>query len=277
MKIAVAIASRGRPAAMIGAVMAAWRLRTGKHDVQFILGIDEDDGFTHKHALAFMGELEPVIVSPPNITVRGEVENAMLAASEALNPDVVTLMSDRAFVITPGWDEGLAIGVSTAPKRVVWWSCPDDKACVMPVIPQAYLRAIDYRWSTETHPFWWDDSAAQEIDLMLHGIPSMKIHPMYSGQRGPTQSARDFVFWLDVFRAMRPERRARARQIAAALEIPFMERQDVDQYFQSYDAVMRARCEAFEKEYGDPNPPTARYLAAKAKAERMMAEFEATK
>ena len=276
MKIAVCIASRGRPAALIGAVMAAWRLRTGRHDVQFILGVDDDDGFTHKHLLAFMGEVEPIIVSPPAITVRGEVENAMLAAASEREPDAVTLLSDRAYIITPGWDEGLAVGVNTEPKRVVWWSCPDDKGCVMPVIPSAYLRAVDYRWSSEVHPYWWDDSAQQEIDLMLHGLPSMKIHPMYSGRRGPTQSAREFVFWLDVFKAMRPQRRAQARQIAATLELPFIERPDVEQYFAAYDNAMRARCEEFEKGYGDTDPPTARYLLARARAEKWILPQAAT-
>lgn len=278
MKITVCIASRQRPAALIGVVMALHRMRSTQHELDFVLGLDTDDP-TGEWIKAFEGELAPLysVADPPG--VRGEVENRMIrcardAGGEDKRPDVVTLLSDRTFNITPAWDEWLARAVQATPQRVLWWSCPEDPGCIIPIAPRLYLEANGWTWSPEIFPFWWDDTWHQEIDLMIHGLKSKKARCTYSGARGTTANGREFAFWLDVFSKTRDKRRALAEAIAAKLKLPELpQRQDVDGYFASYDRQMAERCPGFEERFGDQREPSERYLAAKEKALKLLSEL----
>lgn len=275
MKITVCIASRERPAALVGVVMALHRMRSTKHELDFVIGLDEDDERTAKHLEAFEGELAPLYSVGPAPAVRGAIENRMIvAANKAADNavDAVTLMSDRTFNITPAWDEWLARAVSAMPKRVLWWQCPEDPGCIVPIIPRAYLEAIDWTWSPELFPFWWDDTWNQEIDLMIHGLKSQKARCTYSGARGTTANGREFAFWLDVFARTRDRRRELAATVADRLGLKLEPRADVDSYFAMYDAQMRERCPAFEERFGDTRPPPERYLAARSRAVELVGE-----
>jgi len=267
MKITVCIASRGRPAALIGVVMAAHRLKSGDHDVSFILGMDDDDvDSVNIVGLALVGAAPVAFSIGPNPRTRGVIENRMLDAAIAGGAEVVTFLTDRTFVISTLWDEVLARATRARPHRVLWWSCPEDAGCVIPIIPRSYAEAIDCKWDELVHPFWWSDTYQQEIDLMIHGMPSLKVNAFYSGTRGTTQNGRDFKFWLDVFIAMRPRRRAQARVIAEHLGIVMPNQGPIESYFAQYDSVLASRCAEFGETFGDKRPPSEAYLAAKEAA-----------
>lgn len=273
MKIVACLASRQRPAAMTGVIMALHRMRSAQHELHFVVGLDDDDDTTPA-LQAFEGELaelHPTIAPPP--MVRGEVENRMIAKAAEFQPDVVTLMSDRTFNITPAWDEWIARAVTFIPNRVMWWSCPEDPGCIIPIAPRAYLEATDWTWSPEIFPFWWDDTWHQEIDVMIHGLPSRKARCTYSGARGTTANGREFAFWLDVFIKTRPRRRELAAGIAKLLNTTVTMRPEVENYFAGYDKTMAERCPGFEERFGDPRPAPDRYLAARARAEKLLAEI----
>lgn len=273
MKIAACLASRGRPAAMIGVTMSLHRLRSAQHEIDFVLGLDDDDTKVQAHLGAFEGEFAgPDIVFSIAAApmVRGGVENNMLAAARKAAPDVVTLVTDRTFNITPAWDEWIQRAVTASPNRVLWWQCPEDPGCVIPIIPKAYLDATDWKWSPEIFPFWWDDTWHQEIDLLIHGFPSIKARCTYSGARGKTRNGREFAFWLDVFIKTRQLRIRAAVNIAAALGIGLAKDPRVAEYMTRYDQQLAGRCEEFEKTFGDPGDPGANYLAAKAAAEKLI-------
>lgn len=272
MKIIACLASRGRPAAMIGVVMSLHRQRSTQHEIDFVLGLDEDDPTT-EHVGAFDGEIHPIYSVAPSPIVRGEIENRMIGVAGASEPDAVTLMSDRTFNITPGWDNWLAGAVQGLPTRVLWWSCPDDPGCVIPIIPKAYLQANEWTWSPQIFPFWWDDTWHQEIDLMIHGMPSKKARCTYAGARGATANGREFAFWLDVFIKTRPRRREQAARIAGQFGVPLSEDPNVVGYMNAYDNQMVGRCAGFEERFGDKREPSAKYLAARARAEEMLKEI----
>lgn len=262
--------------------MAAHRLASGQHEVRYILGLDDDDVATTEALEALVVpkggvfEFDALITRGPSPGVRGEVENRMLAVTmDAPRPDVVTLMSDRTFTISPRWDSMIAAAVTKCTNQVLWWSCPEDNGCVIPIIPRAYLDAIDWKWSAEIFPFWWEDTWHQEINMMLFGLPSLKVKAFYAGSRGRTRNAREFAFWLDVFRATRPMRREIAAKVAAALKVQLAPRPDVEQYFERYDTVMLERCPMFQESFGDLAEPDANYVAAKARAEVLLQKPEA--
>lgn len=276
MKITVCIASRERPAALIGVVMALHRMRSTRHEIDFVLGVDEDDQRILDHTEVFEGECKPLLSLAPAPPVRGMIENRMIRAGRDLAPegvDAITLMSDRTFNITPGWDEWLAQAVAALPNRVSWWQCPDDIGCIIPIIPRAYLTAAEWKWSPEIFPFWWDDTWHQEIDLMIHGPKSKKARCTYSGARGTTANGREFAFWADVFRQTRNRRREIAKAIAERIGVPFVDRPDVDAYFASYDQQMIERAPGFEERFGDKREPPERYLVAKQNAHNLLAEL----
>lgn len=274
MKIAVAMASRGRPMALIGSIMALWRLRSQRHDVAFSIGLDEDDEDT---ASATFDEKEfpqgviNVAVAPRS-PWRGARENDAIQLVK--DADVVSLMSDRTFCITPGWDDVLARAYAQSPKRVLWWSSPGDPGCVVPAIPKTYLAANNWQWAPNIYPYWHDDSHHVEVDILLHGIPCQKVAANYAGIRSKTHRGRDFAFWQTVFQKTRPLRRAQAALIGEKLGIKVTERPDVEAYFANFDAMMQQRCIAFEERFGDTSEPGPEYLIAKEKAETFLKEMK---
>lgn len=273
MKITVCIATRNRAAAAIGVVMALHRMKTGDHEVQFILGLDNDDQSKELIVEALSGTAPITLSVADSPITRGWIENRMLKLAFDMGCDAATLMTDRTFNITPEWDQCITPAINALPNRVLWWSCPEDAGCVIPIIPRSYLQAINCQWDECVHPFWWSDTYQQEIDLMLHGMPSLKVPAYYSGSRGYTQNGRDFEFWLRVFIAMRPRRRAQAKKIGFILDIKRPDQAQVEDYFMRYDASLLSRCPQFEERFGDRRPPGPNYLTAKAKAETLLKEL----
>lgn len=252
--------------------MSLWRLRSGQHGLNFIVGTDDDDENTRAAVDILSTEIPDGIscVSGPRPIARGEVENRSLAAARLTDPDLVTMLTDRTFCITPGWDEALARGVTEQPKRVLWWSCPDDPVCVMPVIPKVWLEACDWRWSPEIFPFWFDDTWNQQIDLMLHGLPSLKIQTSYAGVRAQTNRARDFKFWIDLFHYTFPQRARQAKEMAEKLGVEWVMRDDAAAYFQRHHDSLINGIPNMERMFGDPGEPTPEYIEAKKRAEPML-------
>lgn len=270
MKLAITIITRGRPLGLTGVVMSLWRLRTGKHDLEFFIGCDEDDPETVVAAEILKEEVPVQICIGPRPTARGEAENRTLQFVRDV--DAVTMLTDRTFCITPGWDEAIARAVTEQPRRPLWWSCPEDKVCVMPIVPRAWLEVCDHKWSPEIFPFWFDDTWNQHIDLMINGMPSLKVHVSYSGVRAETTRARDFAFWIDVFHMTFPARLEQARKMAALLGQEFVSRPDVSTYFEKHNQILSAKSSDMEKAFGDSALPGPEYLAAKARAEKYLAE-----
>jgi hypothetical protein len=250
--------------------MALWRLRSGQHDLQFHVGCDDDDPETVV-AAELLADEPPVAVHVGKRPIaRGETENRVLKHAREVNADVVTMLTDRTFPITPGWDIAIAQGATEAPKRVLWWSCPEDNVCVMPIIPKAWLEACDYHWSPEIFPFWFDDTWNQQIDLMLHGMPSMKVLTSYSGVRAATSRARDFEFWINLFRQTFPMRVAQARAMAPKLGVEWVMREDVVQYFDRHHNSLMANLPKLNEMFGDKRDPDETYTLARERADRLM-------
>ncbi len=273
MKITVALLSRSHPDALTGVVMSLHRLSSGAHDIRYLIGVDDDDELTQ---LAVDAITEPKITLHvgPRAPTRGELENRLLRLTRG-HADAVTLMTDRTFPISPGWDELIAHGVTELPNRLLWWSCPTDNVCAIPIIPSIYLDACDWQWSPEIFPFWFDDTWNQHIDLMLHGMPSKKSRAYYAGQRGKTTRGRDFAFWIDVFWRLLPIRVEQAREMSAKLGVEWKARPDVLQYCGNWYKALSSNIARLEADFGDARDPGPEYLEAKSRAERMLAALPA--
>lgn len=273
--ITVAIASRGRPLALIGVVLALSRLAANPIAVNFVVAVDDDDIETQDACHRLARELPVHTTAAPRSTLAACWNRALLAAKGA---EAVTLMSDRTYPITPGWDAVLGDAIAQKPNRVLWWSSPEDGGCVVPILPKAWCAATKWQAGPDTYPFWYTDTHLQELDLMVHGGPSLKVQASYAGTRGATQSGRDFAFWHGIFQATRPGRWAQALHLAEVFgrrEAFQGSSQQFTDYCAAYDAMMQERAPAFEERFGDRRPPSQAYIAAKARAEALLQEIAA--
>lgn len=272
MKISVAMVSRGRETAMSAVIMGLWRLKSGLHEVDFHIGVDTDDDETVAAGIRLQREVALTIHTGPRPIARGEVENSTLAHVKGC--DVTTLMTDRTFCITPGWDDGLAKVAVEKPNRVLWWMCPHDPVCAIPIIPKAWLDACDWKWSPEIFPFWFDDTWNQHIDLLIHGMPSLKARVAYSGTRGITTRGRDFEFWINLFRETFPMRVRQARKMAATMGIEWKLNEEVAQYFENHHNALINGVAGLQSTFGDPSEPGPEYMEAFARAQKIMSELK---
>lgn len=273
MKVTVITPTRARPLALVGSLMAAWRLRSTKHDLTFIVGADDDDTQTHDAVTRLAAELPVIQTSGPRSTL-GHVMNRMMNAARG-DCDVVTTLTDRTFCITPGWDDCIAETLKLRSNRILWWSCPYDPDCNLPAIPAQWCDALDWQWSPEIFPFWWDDTWLQELDLMVFGGPSLKMITSYAGERKFTTNGRDFAFWFDVFARTREQRWQKAEKIAERLGVQLQPRENLEKYFALYDAAGQQRSPSFEDRFGDKRPASAAYLRAKTAAQAMIGSVAA--
>lgn len=274
VRIAICIASRGRPAALAGVVMAAQRLQSAVNQIAFALALDDDDvkSIQMFETLAQSGEVNVHASIAPRDSSISAAQNR--AVRLAMGAEIVTLLSDRAFVITPGWDVGLVDAAIRHTNRVLWWSCPHDPDTTMPIFPHTILDAVGWQPHPEIYPYWYIDTHWAEIDRMVFNGPSLRIRPMYAGARQQTTRGRDFAFWAGVFAALRPKRIEEAKRLNEALGLTWLDpTPEMLSDFYARDHHLAQHAEDFEARFGDPNPPGPEYLAAKARAEAMLKEI----
>lgn len=263
MKLSVCIASRWRPVDLAAVIVGMWRMRSGANDITFVVGIDDDCTAT-QHAASSVANIGAPVVSSvaPRPASLGAVNNRLIDSHKAAAYLVTT---DRAFIITPGWDEQIRLQLLAHSGRVLWLSSPQDPDPTHPVLPHEYIRKVG-QWSPEVFPFWFDDTWNAEIDFLAHGN-MIKIPVNFAGERGKTTSARDIAFWCQVFDTLRP------RRIKAARELCNIAPQKLTERLKVLDAMARARmqaAEANELRFGCDTPASTRYLAAKAEAQKIL-------
>lgn len=273
LKIACAIASRGRPVALCGVIATLWRLQSGQNHLAFTVACDDDDAPTQAMlaTIAADGEIPVIPVPALRAPTLGAAQNR--AIQRAMDADLVTLPSDRTFCISGGWDALLADAHRAHPNRVLWWSSPEDMDTVLPVLPKAWLDLTDWRYSPEAYPFWYDDTGLMEVDRMAFGGPSLMTRAAYSGARQRTTRGRDFAFWTEAFVARRSERVALAKRLALALN-PFGWTEPPAEMmadFHRRDDHLRTNAALFEERFGDTAEPSEQYRELKRNAEEAIA------
>ena len=274
VRIAVCIASRGRPAALAGVVMAAQRLQSCTNHLAFSLALDDDDvkSIQMFETLAQSGEVNVHADIAPRDSSIAAAQNR--AVRLAMGAEIVTLLSDRAFVITPGWDVGVVDAAIRHANRLLWWSCPHDPDTTMPIFPHTILDQVGWQPHPEIYPYWYIDTHWAEIDRMVFGGPSLRIRPMYAGARAQTTRGRDFAFWSRLFAGLRPKRVDEAKRLADALALPWNDPSpEMLADFYARDRHLAQHADDFEARFGDKSPPDEAYLAAKARAEDMLKEI----
>jgi len=274
MQIHVGLPSRGRPLDMVASAVSLFRLASGAHDVRVMVAADIEDTDTFAvadelgqqyHGLSVEARERPLGL--------GEIHNQL--ASETPPDAAFLLWSDRLQVITPGWDQALALACMSNPKRVLWLDSVHLAGAGQFILPPAW-RASHGAPCPGLFPAWFEDTAVEEVDAFVHGFPRVSIAAQAAGARKlPTTRLRDLPFWIDLFAATRFERIHQAMLIADKLGVTWEDRPEVAAVFEARDRSFHERAAMMEQQFGDPGPPDATYLAAKARAEAIMAGLRA--
>lgn len=277
MKIAVIVATRGRPHKAGGVVECARDLLSGRHDVEFIVALDADD----QRSLNYFASFEGVVpyVQPRPIGV-GDCWNR---AARAYPAEIYVALTDDFWMSTPGWDamlvhclvDGIDGNRLSADLGIIGFHDPEQ-----PTI--AALFGMTAKWVEQNgfifdarFPFWWGDSALVETTLFaggggMPGTTSLRFASM-PGNVNPR--LRDMELWWTLFAATRHERVETGRRIAREAGLP-----ELDDYRMG---ALIAECEDRDAEglrnvpsvmasIAHPRAPDAEYLAAKAAAEEYL-------
>jgi len=212
----------------------------------------------------------PILSSPgPRPLGLGELHNRMVAATD---PEAAfVLWSDRIVPVDMQWDHAVAFAVMQHPLRMLWIDSHHLEGAGQPVIPPAWRAAYTGPLFPAVAPYWFDDTALEEIDIYVNAPPRVACWAKCAGPRtAKTNRCRDVAFWCDFFARTQPQRVAEAVVIRQKLGLAPRDMKDEISHFAQRIAQMAARAPELEAQYGAEGPPDDSYLAAKARAEKLL-------
>lgn len=275
MKITVGIPSRGRPLDLIASVLTLDKLKSGGNQIEYLIAVDSDkrEDFEAECWVQigrrFATDLR--FVFGPRPLGLGELHNRM---AEACEPDATFMLwSDRVVPITEDWDHAIATAVMQYPTRVLWLDSIHLVGAGQFILPPAWRAALPGNPCPGYFPFWFEDSAVEEVDAFVHGFPRMATWAKCAGPRtAKTNRMRDLEFWIRFYASLRPQRLAEAKIIAANLGVAPRDNTEIIAHWERRDADFISRAPQLTEQYGAEGEPDESYLKAKANAEAIMAE-----
>lgn len=277
MRIVVGLPSRGRPLDLIASVISLYRCASGANKVEVIIELDEDDAPSIQAATGLVDmpgrpEFRVTFLHKPRRAGLGELHNEIISVTPA--ESAYMMWSDRISVIAKGWDHQLAMGCLQYPNRPLWLDSVDLAGAGQIILPPAW-RAACGQCFPGLFPFWFDDTAQEELDAFVHGFPRMRLEAQCAGPRGAkTNRCRDIAFWVDLFTATRPQRVEQARAVADKLGLPFHNPSAMVAMFDARDADMKRRAPELMAQFGEVGEPDASYCTAFGRAQELMDEMD---
>lgn len=265
----MAIATRGRPMRLAGALHSFTTLQTGKHDIDYVIRVDDDDTATLEVIpglkAAFGGEY---LIRPRPMTL-GQSWNE-IAAGRAW--DACCVIADKHLCLTAGWDAGVAILIDERKLPLFRWHilrAPEEMAVIMPRKWYDTVGSLYPEW----FPFWFSETWVREVHRLAYGgsdVPMITDMPI-TEPPGLTQNLRDLEFWFDFFAKTRFVREREADQIAAAYDLKPFNRAAVLQELRAVDEWQKPRIPGYYTLRGErPKPPTAQYILARQRAQEFL-------
>lgn len=262
MKITVCIPSRGRPVMLCDAIGSLHARTSGKHEVIYVVGCDDDDPNTIAVVDLIAARGLPVKAhAAPRSSSLGGMVNVMAAANPA---DVYCSLCDDVKAITFNWDE--VIHTAWLKRRDGVWFWSTKESCYAIVSHKWYAAAG--RIFTDYFPFWWDDCWLMQLWMYVTGKPRQHIEAWLEDRAPATQRMRDLEFWTDFYWSRDAERRVEAARIRQALGRPAVKLKPHHELYRNPEYTRRIA--EIQAKQGERAPPTPEYLAAKARAESLM-------
>lgn len=279
MRINVLIPSRGRPLRLRAVIRNLQEYESGKHQVLYLIGADNDDLDTIGQGEMLMGHNlkgGPVIVGKfdrcPSL---GEYVNQMAADFPA---DVHCSLCDDVMILTEGWDQKVAEAVEARPDGVFWWKCDEKRAATYAIVTEKWRQASG-RIFDDYFPFWWSDVWLLHVWMMASEGPWHYVDAQLEDRPNNTQRMRDLRFWGDFYLDRHEERIEEANRIRAALGWG-PRTLDVREFARTVTALSQeffADADNIEARQGEKGEVFPAYLQAKERAETIMAMNKAGK
>lgn len=274
MKIAAVMATRGNPHRAAAVIECANALSSGKHDVEWIVGLDVDDrqtsDFFYKN---YQGVSLSYGLAPIGV---GGVWNRCAAGTDA---DIIAPFPDDSFPGLPDWDETICKHLPDPDKIgvIAWNDTANPDQCTLPVITRRWFELCGLY--DDRFPFWFYDTCVSEMWSFVTGRPvGIPKNLLLAAKKGKTKSMRELPFWWGFYVHTRQERLAKAEQVRKQLGLemaPDLLRIVLENW-EFRDAKASQHFEAMERDLSaaEGDPP-ARYLKAKANAEAIMMQVAA--
>jgi glycosyltransferase involved in cell wall biosynthesis len=263
VKITVALPSRNRPVRLADTIGSLHSRASGKHEITYVVGCDDDDPTTAELVAMISARGLPVKAHcGPRPQSLGGLVNEICAVNPA---DVYCSLCDDVMAYTPDWDE--AIHTSWLKRRdgVWWWK---TKESYYAIVSDKWYRAAG-RIFTDYFPFWWDDCWLSRLWIYVTDKPLLRIDAWLEDGAPATTRMRDLQFWTEFYWSREDERRQEAIRIRRALgrnpALKSKPRMNV-----SRSAHYEQNIEKIEAQQGEKRPPTPEYLRALARAKAMM-------
>ncbi len=279
MKIAVIVATRGRPQKAGGVIECARDLLSGRHEVEFIVAADADDSRTVDYFSTFQRVTLCVRTRPIGV---GDCWNR---AAKAHPADIYVALPDDFWMGAPGWD---AMMVNALTKGIEGTMLPAQLGIISfydPVQPTiSALFGMTAKWIElngfifdPRFPFWFGDSALVEAALFATGggMPGSTSLHFASMPGNVNPRLRDMDLWWDLFAATRHERVETGRKIARHAGLPVIDDYTMARLImecEDRDAAGRSNMPMVLASIQHPKAPDAEYMAAKAQAEEYLSK-----
>jgi hypothetical protein len=217
MKIAMLMATRGRPQQATAIVEMAHMLESGKHQVSYHIAYDYDDDHIADFNTGATLHPGPRPVSP------AECWNRLAREVEA---DAYLINADDHVIATDCWDQKVEDYLDTFTPKAAGLFCLNDTAnpgcATLFVLSNGWLDAMDREVFSEHYPFWFADLGLSEVWHYVAGSPTRLANDILAvgkaGQYNPR--IRDLEFWWDFHMRTRPERLAKAACVRSKLGLP---------------------------------------------------------
>ena len=279
MKVAVCIASRGRPELLSRTLT---QLTAGRvlPDTFLAVGVDKDDPSSLLHMPQYHGSAG-FSVEDREDSLGAKYNRIQQSCSPA---DLCVLWADDIVMPDRGWDAKLAKAAETLSDQcgVVFFGHIPGVLQPGIAVTQRMIDEIGFFCPTE-FPYWWSDTFWLELASMTGREVNADVAvDLMNDIKGASRGVREILFWAELWDAMRPQRVATAKRIIERGSEPFLRKQRLianlpheAERWRLSNSILRSPADAarLEAYYGYDAPADERYMRLKAKAEKMLEEL----
>ncbi len=269
MKLIVPISTRGRPLLLAGALHSFTTLASGQHEIQYVIGVDDDD-----EATALMrpqlDQVFPVeLVTRPRPDTLGRAWNSLVQHRAW---DICVVAADKHLCLTPGWDDAIVRGLNDYKLPLANWHLLRAPEETVLILTRAWYEAIGEQVFPEYFPFWFSERWVVEVYELAYGKAFPKFgNLLLTEPELKTQGLRDLELWFEFFARTRPMRLAQAVDVANYFQRALPDLKPRLDAMAKVDAWQIPRIPDYYRLRGEAQgAPSPQYLAAKARAEKML-------
>lgn len=253
-----------------------------------VVGVDDDDARTLELSHAYKPNFPVIWSRTPRENTLMRVFNRLGEADHGC--DILAAFADDFTMVTKDWDNIYRYAVTLMPKGFgTAWAVDHmhhgPNVCTAPVITRGMMERMGF-FMPPWFPFWFSDLWLEEMGAFVGCRLPLAANVELPDGRGQTTGMRDVAFWGDFFQKTRKVRTELASRLidemyagnpGLQISLKFNLQALGLFYFQRNERLFNPAAAAHTEETqgAEINPPSERYLAAKADAEAFLGSLQA--